>query len=69
MSERRFVSCFVTRLKEVTKGRLESCIEVQDFGERHSLSKADSGRHQGSAAGHGVSPFLELALWERSPLW
>lgn len=29
---------------------------------------ADSGRHQGSAAGRGVSSFLELALQERSPL-
>lgn len=40
--------------------RLESCTEVQDFGEGHSFSAqgliADSGNHQGSAAGLGVNP-------------
>lgn len=40
---------------------------MQDFGEGHSFPGqrliADSGRHQGSAGGQGVSPFLELALW------
>lgn len=45
-------------------------MELQDFGERHSLSGqgliADSGTHRSSAAGHGVSSFLEKALQEGS---
>lgn len=51
---------------------MESCTEVQDFGEGHSFSGkgliADSGRRRGGAAGYGVSPFLELAPPEGSPL-